>query len=122
MIVNTPFNVSVAIGTSLTEVLNVQQPKESVTANIRVITTDLAANISVQLALVPSGMALTNSLNPEYYLQPKDIVLGPNGITDGFLEDTAVIIPAGMKLVAKASAGGLVCRAHGLTREVQLAP
>lgn len=119
MITNEPFNVSVNLpfdSVNFTEVFRVEAPAISYTANIRVISMDLTANVSLQLALVPMATAPNTAFTGDQYLQPKNIIIGPNGINGGFLEDTAVIIPQGMKLVARVSATGLVCRAHGLKR------
>lgn len=118
MIYNSPLNQSVIIpGTgNYVEVFRVGTPNVSATVNIRVITTNLALNIGLELLLVPDTMALAGPFTDDMYLQPKNINIGPAGAVSGIIEDTGVVIPAGKKLIAKATAAGLVARLHGYYR------
>lgn len=124
MISNVPFNTSAEIGTGaqFTEIFAVSGQDVSATVNITVLSIATQSSpgvsppINLQMALIPSNQALTASIQPSQYVQPKDIIIGQNGVNSGILECSAIIIPNGMKLVAKASESGLVGRAHGFLR------
>ena len=114
---NVPFNVATALTNSLSEVFAVAAPNVSATVNIGVISTLIDTDIQVELALVPSNFNTVNgSLSPEHYAIPKNLKIGPTGVNSGMFEYSAIVVPAGMKLVGKASSAGLTARVHGYYR------
>ena len=116
---NTAFSTGVTLPGDGTfgEIMRVDGSDTSATVNVRVISMDLSQDYTLQLAIVPVGTAISTPITNEQLLQPKNIKLGPTGLTGGFLEDVAIIVPAGMKLVGKANvANALVARSHGFKR------
>lgn len=82
--------------------------------NVRLVSRDLARNIKVRLAVVP--LAFVDGATPPAdtdWIQPVDLVLGPNGVAVGILEDSGIVLSPGRKIVAYSDVGYLTARIHG---------
>ena len=90
------------------------------TVNARIVTQDLTKNLKIRLAIVPAGFTDGSTTAPadNTWIAPLDIVLGPNGISSGILEDTAIVLAAGETLVAYSDLGFATARVHGLVRTI----
>ena len=91
----------------------------SATVNARLISHDLTQNIKTRIAIVPNSftegtIAPTNDL----WSSPVDMVIGPNGITSGIIEDTAIVLSPGESIVMYTDLGNANARVHGLIRTV----
>ena len=91
----------------------------SVTINARMITMDLTVDSKIRMAIVSSDIYVDNTTNPpddKYWIQPKDLILGPKGLTVGIFEDSAIILAPGENLVMYSDNDLVVGHVHGLMR------
>lgn len=90
----------------------------SAVVNIRLISRDLTADVKVRLANV--GEAFVDGATPpadSEWIQPLDLVLGPTGVTAGILEDSAIVLKPGRKIVAYADASKVTAHIHGFNKK-----
>ena len=93
----------------------------SVTVNARMITMDLAANSKIRMAIVSGDIYIDGTTTPpddKYWIQPKDLILGPDGLTVGIFEDSAIVLAPGENIVMYSDTNLVVGRVHGLMRSV----
>lgn len=95
--------------------------KESATVNARIVSLNLAADVKVRMAIVPIAWADGSSVAPsdDQWIQPVDLILGPNGIHNGIMEDTGIVLLPGTALVAYSNTGLATGRAHGFMRSIE---
>lgn len=95
-------------------------PGSSISAvvNVRFVSRNLAADSKIRLAIVPSTF-LDNSVTAptdDQWIQPVDLILGPNGIGVGIIEDTGIVLKPNEMLVAYSDNGLVTARSHGFLR------
>ena len=91
----------------------------SATVNARITSHDLTQNTKIRMAIVPSSFAEGNiAPSNDCWISPIDMVLGPNGISVGSIEDTALVLSPGEQIVVMSDIGNATARAHGLVRTV----
>ena len=92
----------------------------SATVNFRLISRDLTQNIKTRIAIVPNGFIDGSATPPpnNTWIAPIDIILGPNGVTSGIIEDTAIVLSPGETIIAYVDADLVTARVHGLIRTI----
>lgn len=91
----------------------------SVTLNARMITMNLAVDSKIRMAIVSNDIFVDGTTTPpddKYWIQPKDLVLGPNGLTVGIFEDSAIVLAPGENIVMYSNNDLIVGHVHGLMR------
>lgn len=79
------------------------------TVNIRLVNRDVAAGVTVRLAVVPAGWAPGAAPADADYIEPIDLEVPAGGV----LEETGMVLSAGETVVAWASAGSVTVRVFG---------
>jgi len=92
----------------------------SATVNARIVSHDLTQNISCTMYIVPNGYIVGSSVvpNDNTLISPKNVVLGPNGVASGIMEDTSIVLAPGETLVVYTDIGFSTSRVHGLVRTI----
>ena len=88
------------------------------TLNFRAINTVMTVDSKVRVAIVSTAVAAgANLVTPPtaaQWIQPVDFILGPDGIVDGIMEDTGLVLLPGQAIVAYSDTGNITGHAHGL--------
>ena len=89
----------------------------SATVNIRMLTVDIITNSKIRLYVVPGSFS--EGVTPPddaFLIQPKDLILGPDGVTVGVFEDTAIVLNPQEQVIVYSDNGNVVSRIHGFNR------
>lgn len=78
------------------------------TVNIRMINRDQINSVTVRLAICPNSYA-AGAPDAADYIEPPDLAIQAGGV----LEETAIVLDPGEKVVAFASAASVTIRVHG---------
>ena len=119
-VLTNPYSNQVAISaTTWTKFAECASPLTNLSINYRLLSRDLTSDVKIRVAQVPVTF-IEASAQPtdDQWIQPFDLILGPNGVKTGIAEDTGFILPVGFKLIAKADKVQVTAKAHGYTKQV----
>ena len=112
----TPVRASqVLTANAYTPIYNLPLSAISAVVNARFVSLDLTKDSKIGLAVVPNGADLS-TIDTKYYNQPVGLVLGPNGISIGIVEDTGIVLCPGDTVVMFSDTDLVVGHVHGFIR------